>query len=121
MDEYISNRNLARLAEELEILNKCLIGAKLPDQVRIDIMRSYGQTSRRMKEWEKEFNTEPKLPRGVSETPNGQYRVRLNTKGIRRCLGTYDTVEEADEAYKAAHIELFGTESRYYQHECEVV
>ncbi len=117
MDECTPNRHLARLAEELETLNRSLIAAKLPDQSRIDCMREYAKVSRRLKEYGKEFDTEPKLPKGVRETPNKRYDARINTKGIRRYLGTFDTPEGAADAYKAAHIEAFGVESHYYDHE----
>jgi len=120
-DQYTPNRHLARLAEELETLNRSLIAAKLPDQARIDCMREYAKVSRRLKEYEKEFNTETKLPTGVRETPSGRFNVRINSKGKHRCIGTYDSVEEAAEAYITAHIELFGVESRYYQEMSEVV
>lgn len=37
---------------------------------------------------------------GITAKPNGKYLVRLSVKNNRLCLGTYDTIEEAQQARK---------------------
>lgn len=48
------------------------------------------------------------LPRGVSPSYGGKFRakIRINYKEV--CLGTFNTPEEAHEAYKKAHVEVAG-------------
>ena len=50
-----------------------------------------------------------RLPRGVSRTGWGnRYFVQIRRGGKRYYLGTYDTPEEASQAYEAAAAELAG-------------
>jgi hypothetical protein len=39
---------------------------------------------------------------GVYAAPSGRWRTRIKTHGISTCIGTFDTPEEAHEAYLAA-------------------
>lgn len=48
-----------------------------------------------------------KLPKGVSKSGN-MFRVRITSKGITYCLGSYSTVEEAQKAYETKAEELHG-------------
>lgn len=45
---------------------------------------------------------------GVRQSPNGRYRASIRINGIITSLGTYDTPEEASNAYKKAATEHFG-------------
>lgn len=54
------------------------------------------------------------LPKGVSGRPSGRFVASIGSLGQQAYLGTFDTPEEAHEAYKAAHIKLHGKSSRYY-------
>lgn len=37
---------------------------------------------------------------GISKTKNGRYRVRIMINGIRYCLGTFNTIIEANNEYR---------------------
>lgn len=47
------------------------------------------------------------LPKGVTRSGN-RFRARLHHKGIWYCLGSYDTPEQAAEAYNKKSIEVHG-------------
>lgn len=47
-------------------------------------------------------------PRGVNQTKSGRYRARIKLNGIQIALGTYDTEQEAVDAYVAAREHYFG-------------
>lgn len=42
------------------------------------------------------------LPTGVNKTKNGRFRVRLSEDGRSKFLGSFDTIDEAKDAYVAA-------------------
>lgn len=47
--------------------------------------------------------------RGVTlDKKTGLYRARICRDGVRRCIGSFGTPEEASQAYQAAAAELFG-------------
>lgn len=46
--------------------------------------------------------------KGVKEKPSGRYEARIRVNKRLLYLGTFDTIEEAREAYKQAAIEHFG-------------
>lgn len=48
------------------------------------------------------------LPRGVSPTRQGRFIARLKAGPVTQNLGTYDTPEQAHEAYSMARKEAFG-------------
>ena len=56
----------------------------------------------------KKCNFEHGLPKGVTKTTSGKFRARLYTKGINHCLGTFDTPEQAEEAYNTKAKEIHG-------------
>lgn len=47
-----------------------------------------------------------KYPRGITHRPSGRYGAYLKRGGVMRCLGTFDTVEEAMAARECARLEL---------------
>lgn len=50
------------------------------------------------------------LPRGVYTTPSGRYRSSIYRNGENFCLGTFDTIAEAEQAYKEKDQECSTTE-----------
>jgi len=46
--------------------------------------------------------------KGVRQTSSGRFEARITKDGITRQLGTFDTTEEASEAYEEAAMKLFG-------------
>ena len=61
-----------------------------------------------------------KLPTGVrrATTASGRFYAQIGARTKERTfqkhLGSFATADEAHNAYKRAHVELYGTESRYY-------
>ena len=55
-----------------------------------------------------------KIPRGVIPTPKGRFQGRVIKDGTIHHLGTFDTIEEAHNAYKTKHLELFNQHSIFY-------
>ncbi|NBW17980.1 MAG: HNH endonuclease [Caulobacteraceae bacterium] len=52
--------------------------------------------------------------KGASRNKNtGRWQARIKVNGFTRCLGSFDTAEEAHEAYKAASKQYFGEYSPY--------
>lgn len=51
---------------------------------------------------------------GVTASRNGKFVARIIKKGDCHCLGTFDTAEEAHEAYKAKHAEIHGIDSLFF-------
>jgi hypothetical protein len=60
-----------------------------------------------------DWNKPSKLPRGVTINPSGNYRSRVMYKGVTYSLGTFKTIEEAENAVKEKHLELNGEFSIY--------
>lgn len=54
----------------------------------------------------RKVKTGSKLPKGVTATPEGRYRARLHHNGTWYCLGTYDTPEQAEQAYLEKSLEI---------------
>lgn len=46
-------------------------------------------------------------PMGVRKVPSGRYMARIGCKGVQHSLGTFDTIEEASAAYRAARRRFF--------------
>lgn len=53
------------------------------------------------------------LPIGVYEK-RGRYQARISSGGVFRTIGNYATPEEAEQAFIAEHLRIFGKHSRYY-------
>lgn len=53
------------------------------------------------------------LPRGVMRNKSGTFGAQIQIKGCRQYLGTFASIEEAHQAYKAASLELQGEFSIY--------
>jgi hypothetical protein len=54
------------------------------------------------------------LPTGVY-IKRGRFQARINNKGILVVLGSFNTPEEAEKAFIAAHLQRFGEHSRYFE------
>lgn len=50
--------------------------------------------------------------RGVSQQKNGRWAAQISKAGIRWCIGTYDTEEEAAKAYDDAAMQVHGEYAR---------
>lgn len=61
------------------------------------------------------------LPRGVQRTPTGRFRADIRINRKTTSLGTYDTPQEAHEAFKRAHVEHHGERSPWYFDDEEAV
>lgn len=46
--------------------------------------------------------------KGVRFMPNGRYQARIRKSGVTHALGTFDTIEQAAQAYENAAIQLHG-------------
>lgn len=57
--------------------------------------------------------------KGTSRVKDGKWGAAIGYQGKRRHLGTFDTQEQAHQAYVAASLELFGEFSPYFQHEAK--
>ena len=57
--------------------------------------------------------------RGVSKVKDGKWQAAIGFKGVRRHLGSYDTEEEAHEAYKQESLRLHGEFSPFFEHSGE--
>lgn len=104
-DEYVSNPRLRVLAEELTILNEKLITLNLPDRVRLFQLRDFAQSSRNIS-----GITFPKL----EITEDALYGFRYSIQFAPKYLGMFETPSQAISAYKAAHIDHHGIESKYH-------
>ena len=56
-----------------------------------------------------------RLAKGWHRTPHGRYHVQIAIGGKNVYLGSFTTPEEANEIYKAKHIEVHGSFSPYFQ------
>ncbi len=52
------------------------------------------------------------LPKGIEPLPSGRYSARIQYEGKRHYIGSYDTAEEAHDAYFIKAKELFGEYAR---------
>lgn len=51
---------------------------------------------------------------GVALVPSGRFVAGIHVKRVRQYIGTFDTAEEAHEAYTKRHIELYGETSKFH-------
>ena len=51
--------------------------------------------------------------KGVTQAPSGRWVSHIRAHGTSRYLGTYDTPQEAHEAYKVAALEAYGEFANY--------
>ena len=52
---------------------------------------------------------------GTQPVPSGHWRAAITVRGAVEYLGTFDTEQEAHEAFRAAHAAHHGTRSAYYR------
>jgi hypothetical protein len=119
-DEYTSNERLFHLSAELEKLNFALLRLKMPDGQRLQIMRAFAAQSaakryKPFKEGPTKTRTPRLLPTGVSPSGKRFCAYISPSRDVNKYVGTFDTPEEAHEAFKKAHIELNGDKSRYFE------
>jgi hypothetical protein len=123
--EYQPRPKLMELALDLEELNRRFRNAGIsPAETRAYLK---GFADAKLNRGPKPFEVPDAgdLPQGVSEktTKNGpryiatlRY-VRDDSRVAQKRIGTYDTPEEASDAYQRAHIEHFGSQSKFYKDE----
>lgn len=58
-----------------------------------------------------------KYPQGVSKNSKNSYKVTIGIRGTRICVGTYDTVENASNAYRKAKETIIKTIAKEYYDE----
>ena len=51
---------------------------------------------------------------GVTQVPSGRYVAGIHVRRVRHYIGTFDTPEEAHEAYAERHIQLYGLKSKFH-------
>ena len=65
------------------------------------VTREQNQRNRRARDGRKH--------KGITQTPSGQWRARIEVEGRSRHLGVFETPEAAGNAYQVAGVELFGS------------
>lgn len=113
-DEYQPDSKLEALALDLDIINRryCQAGGD-PREIRA-YLRGYADAKlKRLPDFvRKPANA---LPVGVRSTRNGRrFEARITAPGTPAFIGTFDTPEEAHEAFKQKHVEVYGDQSRYF-------
>lgn len=126
--QYVANPRLQSLYRSLEAMNAAMIDLGISDSARILRMRLFAESVLKdrpenhprveivgaaKQPTPRTRNEGQLLPAGVTRSRNrfmGQ--IVIARKNIY--LGTFSTAEEAHEAFKRAHVDQYGPESKYF-------
>lgn len=116
--EYTPNPRLRVLACELALLNETLLKQRLDDRTRLQRMRAFAQASLasgwRIATFGGAEQGRVGLPGTNFNKRSGRWIAKIGIDSREKYLGTFDTVEQAHEAFRAAHVEAHGEASRYH-------
>lgn len=120
--EYQSNPKLLVLYRELELLNARLIKQRLDDRTRLQRLRSFAQSTLgshfRIETFggaESAFESGLQRLPGTAPNPRGgTWQANIRFQGKLYYLGSFPSPEDANAAYRAKHIEFYGTASEYH-------